>query len=287
MRWHREPLIHFLVLGAGLFLLYGAVSSPAPEAGVIDITAGEIGQLVRSFQLTWQRPPTEAEVDGLIEERIREEVFYREALAMGLDRDDTIIRRRLRQKMEFLSADITALVEPTESELAAFLAEHPEAFQRPPRVSFVHIYLSRDRRGAAVRDDAERLLAELERTETVNAADFGDPSLLPREFDSLSDEEVAKHFGSDFVEQLQEIPAETWTGPVESSYGLHLVYVRERFGSELPKLDEVRDSVARDWTSQRRTEAAAAFYGGLRQRYLVNVERAAVAPSIEVAEVER
>ncbi len=273
MKWLREPLLHFLALGAGLFLLYNAVNGPAEEADLIEITTGLVEQLVQGFQKTWQRPPTAAELDGLIDDRIREEIFYREALAMGLDRDDTIVRRRLRQKMEFISEDIAALVEPTESDLAVYLEEHADAFRRPSRVSFRHVYLNRDRRGESALADAERLLAELEEAADVDVSTLGDPLLLPSDYESLPEDEVAKLFGRDFATRLAEVPSGRWVGPVESGYGLHLVHVSERWESELPELDEIRDVVAREWAVVRRAETAEAFYESLRQRYEVSVER--------------
>ncbi len=277
MKWLREPLLHFLALGAGLFLLYGAVAGPVEEASVVEITAGQVEQLVQGFQKTWQRPPTAAELDGLIEDRIREEIFYREALAMGLDRDDTIVRRRLRQKLEFISEDIAALVEPTESDLAVYLEEHADAFRRPSRLSFRHVYLNRDRRGEAALADAERLLAELEEREAaavaVDVSALGDSLLLPSVYESLPEGEVAKLFGRDFAARLAEVPSDRWEGPVESGYGLHLVHVSERWEGELPELDEIRDVVEREWAVVRRAETAEAFYQSLRQRYEVSVQR--------------
>jgi hypothetical protein len=281
MKWHREPLFHFLALGVGFFLLYGAVAAPVREADVIDVTAGDVEQLVRVFEKTWQRPPTEAELDNLIEERIKEEVFYQQALAMGLDRDDTIVRRRLRQKMEFLSEDVAALSEPTESDLAGYLQKHADAFRRPPRFSFRHVYLNPDRRGEAVFSEAEQLLRAL--GEAADALALGDPFLLPRAYESLPAGEVAKLFGSDFAVRLEELPPGRWVGPVKSGFGLHLVRVSERWEGELPELAEVRDAVERDWTAERRAKSAEAFYAALRQRYTVSVERGKSAP--KVAEV--
>ncbi len=282
MKWHREPLIHFLALGVGLFLLHGAVAEPAPEASAIELSAGHVEQLVHGFQRTWQRPPSQAELDGLIEGRVREEVLYREALAMGLDRDDTIVRRRLRQKVEFLFEDMVALVKPTEADLAAYLEEHGEKFRPPRRFSFRHVYLSREQRGDAVLDDAERLLADLRR----GAGVLGDPlQMVDDRYRSLPEAEAAKLFGPGFAQKLAEVPAGDWTGPVESGFGLHLVLLSERIEGEVPALDEVRDVVERDWLADRRARSAETYYEGLLERYTVRVERPEPAP-IEVAEVQ-
>ena len=158
----REPLLHFGVLGAGLFLLFGLIGEPADQrSDSIVITEAKIENLAELFERTWRRPPTPAELDGLIEDHIKEEIFYREALALGLDRDDTVIRRQLRLKMQFISEDFAPQTEPTEDELRAFLAEHADRFRSPSRISFTQVYLSPDRRGEDAWSDAERLLVAL------------------------------------------------------------------------------------------------------------------------------
>jgi hypothetical protein len=182
----REPLLHFLVLGAGLFLLFGLVGEPAGErSDRIVITEAKIGDLAQMFERTWRRPPTPAELDGLIEDHIKEEILYREALALGLDRDDTVIRRQLRLKMEFVSEDFAPQTEPTEDELRAFLAEHADRFRSPSRISFTQVYLSPDRRGEDVRrlKEAsrtfyERLRAEYEITVERHPGAGGRPAKL-------------------------------------------------------------------------------------------------------------
>ena len=282
MKWLREPLVHFLVLGAGLFLLHGAVATPERGEDVVHVTAGEIEQAVLIFEKTFQRQPTEAELEGLVEDRIREEIYYREALAMGLDKGDTVVRRRLRQKVEFLFSDLAGLTEPTDEQLAAYLAEHPEAFRRPSRVSFRHIYIDRDQRGTAARGEAERLLALL-RTQEVDVDALGDRFLLPRNFESVPEKDVTKHFGTRFAERLAEVPVGPWVGPVESGFGLHLVQVGERVPGEVPELAEIRPIVVRDWSEEHRARASARFYAGLRQRYTVSVERPE--SPLEIAEV--
>ncbi len=186
----REPLVHFLVLGAGIFLLAALVGeSDQDQPDQIVVSVGQIDRLVE----TWQRPPTQAELEGLVEDHIREEILYREALAMGLDRDDTIIRRRLRQKMEFLPQYLVEQAEPTDAELRNYLRENPDAFQVEARVSFQHIYLNLERRGTAAEGDARRLLADLKANGgPVEPAVLSDPILLPYDLESLSESEVAR-----------------------------------------------------------------------------------------------
>jgi hypothetical protein len=273
MRWVREPLVHFLILGAALFWLAGALGDPARgRADRIVFTAGDVEQLAAGFERTWQRPPTQAELEGLLEDRIREEVFYREALALGLDRDDTIVRRRMRQKMEFLSEDLV-VVEPDDADLESWLAANREAFRQEPRAAFRQVYLSRDRRGERVQADAEALLASLrDEGADPDPKTLGDPLPLPAESDALSASEVARLFGESFAASLFELAPGRWEGPVESAYGLHLVFVGERVAGRDPALDEVREAVAREWLADQRRRAREDSYLALRERYEVEVD---------------
>ena len=211
MKLFREPLLHFLVLGAGLFALFGLVDdSEGTRTDRIVVTVGQIQRLAEGWTRTWQRPPTQAELDGLVVDFIREEVFYREALAMGLDRDDLIVRRRLRQKVEFLTDDLAAAVEPTEEELRGYLADNPEQFRIDSSFSFDHVYFNRDRRGDAAYRDAEQLLSRLATASSdVDPAALGDPLLLPGEYQQASSREIAGRFGGEFAAQLAELPFPT------------------------------------------------------------------------------
>lgn len=273
-RWVGEPLLHFLILGSGLFLLfYITGDKPRERPDEIVITAGHIDRLVEGWNRTWRRSPTQQELQGLIDNYITEEVLYREALALGLDEDDLVIRRRLRQKMEFITQDILKNSEATEEELEAFLENNPEKFRQNARVTFTHIYLSRDQRGEAIQNDAKVLLKELNvQNREVNSAAFGDPFQLPYQYQSLTKTEIGNLFGPEFANRLFEIRPEQWTGPVESGYGVHLVLVRERVEERMPRLAEVRETVRREWLSERCREANNAVIRELRERYTISVE---------------
>ena len=269
----REPLVHFLLLGALLFGLWAVFGRGGASAeNQIVITQGRIATLVELFERTWQRPPSPTELQGLLDDYVREEIAYREALAMGLDRDDTIIRRRLRQKLEFVVEDLAATQQPSDDELRDYLAAHPEAFRLEPRLTFEHVYLSTERRGDSARGDAEKLLAELERG--ADPSQSGDPFVLPLQFEAAYASEIARTFGDAFASELIALEPEldAWRGPIESGYGLHLVRLDSREDGRLPELAEIRDEVANEWSATKRREAYEAFYENLAKRYDIRIE---------------
>jgi len=269
----KEPLAHFLLIGALLFVVYGLFSSPGSGRGEIVITQGQIEHLAAGFARVWQRPPSAEELTGLIGDRVREEVLYREAIAIGLDKDDAIIRRRLRQKMEFISDDLAAQAEPSDAELNTYLQAHPDAFRAEPRFSFRQVYLSPQKRGKNLQRDAAQLLAQLNASGAkVAPAQLGDALMLEPAYAALPLGEVAKQFGAPFAARLPELALKQWQGPVESGYGVHLVYISERTAGRLPELAEVRETVRREWANARRLEANEKFYQELLKRYTVTVE---------------
>jgi hypothetical protein len=270
----REPLLHFLVLGALLFALSARGAERGAAPGEIVVTAGQVEHLATVFAATWKRAPSPAELEELVAEHVREELACREALALGLERDDAIVRRRLRQKLEFVVDDLVAQQEPDDAALAAFLRERPAAFAREAHTSFRHVYLSRERRGDALAGDARALLAEL-RAGAVAPGEAGDPQLLPDELELASAGEIDALLGTGFAAALAALPIGEWSGPVESSYGQHLVRVFAREPGRMPELDEVRAEVEREWLAARRAEELARFYHGLAERYRIVIERPA------------
>jgi hypothetical protein len=274
IRLLREPLLHFLFLGVVIFAVYnGLFRDLTGEAGKIVVTQGKINHLAATFASTRQRPPTEEELLGLIQDYIREEVFYREAMALGLDRDDTVIRRRLRQKMEFIAADMAAQAKPAEVGLQAYLAAHPTTFAVEPRFTFRHVYLDPQRRRSTLARDIDRTLAELRREGSkARLAARGDSLLLDQEFENAPAIEVKKAFGPEFFAHLSTLTPGEWHGPVSSGYGLHLVFVNQRIEGHVPPLAQVRDAVRREWTNAQRLEANEKFYQQLLKRYTVMIE---------------
>lgn len=269
----REPLVHFLVLGLLLFLWFewrGGGSGP----GRIVVTRGRIEHLASGFARTWQRVPTEDELKVLVDDHVREEIATREAIASGLDRDDTVIRRRLRQKFEFLVEDAVDPAPPTDAEILAWLDAHPEAFRAEPQVALQQVFVSRERRRASAVRDAERLLARLRAAGSdADVSRLGDPTVLPAALTLRTVREVRLTFGDGFAQAIEAIAPGQWAGPVESSYGLHLVLVRERVAASAPDLSAVRPQVERELIGERRRKALDALYTRLLARYSIDVER--------------
>ena len=270
-----EPLLHFVAIGAALFLFFQwSGGGSGSGSNRIVLTAGQIEHLRAGCARTWQRPPTDVELKGLIDEWVREEIAVREAMAAGLDRDDTIVRRRLRQKLEFLVEDVADASPPSEQDLRAWLSSHADAFRAEPRIAFRQVYVSRDRRGEAADADARTILARL--TAAGDAAridDLGDPTLLPQEVELEPRGDIARTFGLEFVEGIETIPLRTWAGPVASGFGLHLVMVRQRVEGSLPDLAAIRPAVEREFLADRRARQLDTMYERLLQKYPVIVER--------------
>jgi hypothetical protein len=271
----KEPLLHFLLLGAALFMAYGLMSEPGSSSapGNIVVTAGQVEHLVAGFAKTWQRPPTDGELKGLIDDWVRDEIATREATALGLDKGDTVIRRRLRQKLEFVSDDIAAQTEPTDADLSAYLQAYPESFRVEPQFTFSQVFLDPAKHGNNLARDTAQLSAQLKQLGAkVDSSALGDSLLLERTFQSAPTSEIAKQFGEEFAAALGELSPGQWQGPVESGYGVHLVLVRERTEGRLPELADVRDDVAREWANARRLELNGKFYEELLKRYTVTIE---------------
>jgi hypothetical protein len=267
-------LLQFLLLGAALFGLFGMFgkNNEAEAPAKIVVSAGRVATLADGFTRTWRRPPTEQELQGLVDDYIREEVFYREGRAAGLDRDDVVIRRRVRQKIEFLAEDMAA-VEPSDEQLAAYLASHPERFTTQERLTFHHVFLSATRRGSTIESDLKQVTNALARAPAAeDAAALGDPFLLGEDFRSLSESDVVATFGDDFAKQIAAAEQGRWQGPIPSSFGLHFVFIQERTPGNLPPLDAVRQAVRNEWLNERRLEAEQSLYRKLRDRYEIVVE---------------
>lgn len=278
-RWLREPLLHFLLLGVLLFVLFEWLGGDTgPMSNRITVSQAQVQQLAASFTKIWQRPPTGEELKGLVDDYVREEIAYREAVAMGLDRDDTIIRRRMRQKLEFLVEDAASATPPTDAELQAYLDGYPDSFRQEPQVSFRQVFVDSSR-GDAAAARARELLRQLSAAGPEADLDgIGDSIMLETELPLGRQADIARLFGQEFADRVVAIEPGRWQGPIESGYGLHLVLVRERVEGRMPLLDEVRPLVERELLSQRRREQLAAMYDELLQKYSVTIEGATGQP---------
>lgn len=277
MKLLKEPLIHFLLIGAALFLLFDWKGNPAtlpagqslPEAKVI-VTREAISQVIEQFRKTWQRPPSKEETAALVDDLVRSEIYYREAIAMGLDRDDTVMKRRLRQKMEFILEDITAGMEPTDAELAAFMKKYSDRYLVDPQLSFRQVYVNADKRGKNAEADARQILAEL--AAGADPDTTGDQFMLEPAVRLSPLWDINTQYGEQFGRSLLGLKPGRWEGPIRSGYGLHLVFIDKRVGGRLPALKEVRGAVQRDWLVERQKELKDAAYAKIRGRYAVTVE---------------
>ena len=266
MKYLKDPLVVFLLIGVAIFGV-DAWRSSGPEllrVGLLDIE-----RLQDQWQSQMGRPPTQTELDGLIDAHVREEILVREARNIGLDGNDVIIRRRLAQKLTFLTEDLALLEPPTDAEAIEFFQENTERYRIPARYSFSHVYFSPDAR-ATPREDATAAAHHVEET---NWRTLGDPFMLRDTFANVSEADVRKDFGARFSESLAKLTGDGWQGPVESGYGYHLVRVNQRTQARAPSYDEVKEKVVGDLDAKRRADANARYYESLRSRYEIEVER--------------
>lgn len=248
-RWLREPLVHFLVLGTAVFAAYSQLQDPKPGTRLTKADA-PMARLRSDWRERTGSAPTEAEEQRLKEQWLEEEALVRRALELGLDQNDTVIRRRLAQRMRFLIEDTAPVPEPDELQLRAWVAAHPERYGAPPRTSFEQIFFSRAKRGGNLDRDANDAARNLKANpeSTVES----DPFPRGRLFERYDKDAIVKAFGLNFSEMLDELPVGEWQGPIESSYGLHLVKVTLRAPASPPSLEAVRERARNDWIYEQR-----------------------------------
>lgn len=273
-RWLREPLVHFLMIGLVLFATY-TVLNPGPGQGGslnrIVLTKDDLQQLQIAFSAQWRRPPTPEELAGLINSRVREEILYREALALGLDKEDTIVKRRLAQKMEFLAEDLSDLREPTTEELRDWFEKNSGRFALQSRATFRHLYFSPDREGQQARADAIHALNKLagKSEDSPDAAALADPFMFQDYYGDRTPEQLAKEFGPTFAQSLFQLKPGAWQGPIESGYGWHLVWIDSITPSRVPQFEEVEPDVRSAWIEEQRAESKSKMFEAMSARYEV------------------
>jgi hypothetical protein len=272
----KEPLIQFLLIGACIYAAYALLGVPDDAAAEqkIYISEARINSLSIAWEKRWNRPPTEDELAGLVRAYLREDILSREAVAMGLDVDDHIIRRRLAQKLEFLTDDLVQLKEPAEGELEAFLAENIEQFQSPDLITFVQVFFNPDKRGDATLDDAAATLQQLQAAGEPDPAalDVGDRLLLNNYYANATEFDIRRSMGSGFAEALMVLEPGQWHGPVLSGFGTHLVYVFEFVQAPPPELADVRAAVLEEWQRVETEQFNVDFMESLKARYEIVIE---------------
>lgn len=278
-------MVQFLAVGLVVFAanaLFGsrtepaAAPTPGAESPIIEVDARQIDELRETYRVLWNRPPTVTELRELIEEKVREEVLYRHAIELGLDRDDLVVRRRLIQRVRFLTQDLAMIGEVDEATLQAHLEAHADYFADPPRVAFDQLAFGN---AAGEEKTPEAAAAALQRLQEA-PADAALPTDLASEVKSyplMTEREIAESFGSSFAEAVMGFASGSWHGPIVSRDAFHLVRITRREPSQVPPLAEIRDRVRRDYEAEKREQANEAYYQDLRQRFQVVIDEAALA----------
>jgi hypothetical protein len=277
-----------LILGLAIYAGYAWLNpDEAPESDqTIVVGAGELGWMRTSFEKRWNRPPTPNELEGLTKEYVRETAFYREALAMGLDKDDTIVRRRLAQKLEFLVQDLLDVGAPTDTDLEVYFDEHRPDYRQPDLITFTHAFVDPDKWGNETESRAATVQETLKEADdpTSGAKELGDPFMLQLYYPERTEAEISKLFGGGFARSLADLSLGAWQGPVLSGYGIHLVYVHDRQTFPEPAFTTVRDRVTDDWVEAKREELNDEYRERLLEKYIVVIEDEATSDSVAQGE---
>jgi hypothetical protein len=269
----QEPLVHFLLLGMAVFFVYARFRTE-PRVGdeQIVVSAGKVEHLAAIFSRTWQRPPTQVELQGLIDDYVREEVAYREGKRLGLEQDDTIIRRRIRQKLDFVAEDLANEFAPTNEELAAYFDQHREEYRIDPNLTFRQVFFNPELHQDSLEQDAAAVLDSLRSDPDLAEEDLGDRTLLEHRYDSLSQTDIASLLGGEFAAAAVALLPGSWHGPIPSAYGFHLVFIEDRQQGRLPEFDAVRQNVLLEWQHQHRQKLTEDFYQGLLKKYSIVID---------------
>lgn len=276
----KEPLLHFLVLGALLVAVYATARPDTSERGnVIEINDVEIALLTDRWTKQWGRSPTSEELLGLVDARIREEVLYRQALQFGLDEGDEVLRRRMVQKLEFLISSAAVPENPADAVLRSFFRTRAEDYRDPARWSFTHVYFNPDRPGVGAEEAAGVALETLRSRRPVptRAPELGDRFMLQYDYSHVTARAVDRMFGARFGQHIEDLPAGEWLGPILSGYGWHLVRIGDRTPSRVPTFEEVAPRVRIDYIDDAKSRARDLAYQAARETYDIRIDEAALA----------
>jgi peptidyl-prolyl cis-trans isomerase C len=281
----REPLVHFVLIGAALFAVYSALHSKeaaSTDPKKIVLTANDLGQISLMWQAQGRPTPTADQIQSLLDNKIREEVFYREALELGLDKEDTIVKRRMAQKMDFLAEDLSDLREPTREELKAWFGKNSERFKVSGRASFRHLYFSFDKHGQQTAAVAAETLKKIENksSDSPEATDVADPFMFQDYYGDRSFDELAKTFGPGFARSLFAQQTGSWQGPIESGYGWHLIFIDSVTPARVPEFEEVETDVRTQWVSAQRDQTKQRMYEQMKSHYEIVLPKTPAAPKL-------
>lgn len=267
----KEPLFHFLLMGIGLFIIYGIVSNDQANEETIVINDFDVDNIIASWEMQWKRLPTDDELKSLILQNIKQEIFYQEALKMNLDHNDEIIKRRLSQKMQFLSNDIASLNEPNEEEIKAFYKKNLNAYMSPNSYEMYQIISSPDYHENP-KNEAENLLQSIAQQGPKMAENFGDNMPFPFYFEAVDDNELNRQFGLNFTQELDKVNTNQWTGPVRSGFGYHLVFIADKKVPAPIPLKEIKDEVLRDLEYENQRKMNEMIFEEFRKNYYIEYD---------------
>ena len=273
----KEPLVYFFVLGFVVFGLHSFFNNNSKDENTdpftVGVTSADIGWIRSSWEARMKRQPTQQEFQGLIRRYIRDEILFREAMAMDLDDRDLVIQRRLVQKLTFVFEDIAESIEPTDDELKKYMQENLEKYRIPEMVSFTHIYFNPDKRKDLTKE-VENLLARLKLAQRppAEAVSLGDTIMIDSAFRERSPDEVARILGTEFADELFSIDKKGWQGPIESTFGLHLVYISDHIASQMPEFENIHENVKNDFMYDRKKKVIDSAYKAVKSRYTILVE---------------
>ena len=277
----RQPLFHFLLIGALLFLLFETVNTSKAETTDIVIDQSDIDRLLNTWEMQWKRKPTIEELKNLLESNIKQEVFYLEALQMNLDHNDEIIKRRLSQKMEFLSNDLASMTKPSDNELKAYFEAHEDKYLTPHLYSFYQIPFTLDGSGRDYVKKAENVLKNNQNTTFELLQIKGDRLTFPNEYLGASSQELAQQLGNDFPNALKTAPTNAWVGPIDSGFGTHLVFITNKEAPRKPEFESIRRTLERDFAYEKEKLVNQAIYDQMKKGYriIINVENSKELPT--------
>ena len=268
MKLVKEPLLHFLLIGAFFFVVYSLLNSESKgEDFYISVDEDRIIALVESYKITWQRAPSAEELKALIDDYVLEEAYYRQALALNLDKGDSVIRRRLRQKMEFLANAMMESAEPTDTELTMYMTKNIEKYTVDDSYSFEQVFIN-------ARQSSQKLSARVAQVQAdilKKNSPISDPALLASSYVRLTRHQIDNLFGQNFSENFDDLELNKWYGPIGSGVGMHFIYLTERIQAPLPSLSAVRDQVLSDWRFGKDNEAKEQLRRNVLKEFRVEV----------------